>query len=647
MRVIGTAGHVDHGKSTLVEALTGINPDRLKEEQIREMTIDLGFAWLTLPDGEDVGIVDVPGHRDFIENMLAGVGGIDAALFVVAADEGVMPQTREHLSILNILQIQGGVVALTKTDLVDEEWLELVEEDLRIYLSSSVLSDAPIIRVSGKTHAGLPDLLEAIGDCLVQRPSRPDLHRPRLPVDRVFTISGFGTIVTGTLSDGCFSVGDDIEVLPDGMRARIRGLESHKRKSSTAVPGSRTAINIAGISVDEIHRGDVIAHPNSYRPTQRLDVSFQLLPEASQPLRHNTEVKFFIGSSEVVTRVRLLGERELLQGMEGYLQLEPKSPVVALRGDRYILRRPSPGETLGGGTILDPHPSGRHKRYSPSTLQRFSAIAEGSSKDVIIQTLISIGPSSMQDISDHTSINPDEVMSAVTDLQKSEEIIVVANRPPQTKFISKEIKKTVQPIKDTDILITSADWFNLHSTIIEIVDDFHRSYPLQRGVPREELKSRLIAARKLSAESFDIFLRKTLETGELAELGPIIFRPSHEIVFSDEQQRNIDDLLIRFHKNPYSPPSVKECQTHLGDDVFRALIDLGHFIVVSNDVVFLKEDFDRMVQEPIKLFAKTDKLTAAEVRDHFRTSRKYALAFLEYLDSIEITIREGDMRRLR
>jgi selenocysteine-specific elongation factor len=238
-------------------------------------------------------------------------------------------------------------------------------------------------------------------------------------------------------------------------------------------------------------------------------------------------------------------------------------------------------------------------------------------------------------------------MSAVTDLQKSEEIIVVANRPPQTKFISKEIKKTVQPIIDTDILITSADWFNLHSTIIEIVDDFHRSYPLQRGVPREELKSRLIAARKLSAESFDIFLRKTLETGELAELGPIIFRPSHEIVFSDEQQRNIDDLLIRFHKNPYSPPSVKECQTHLGDDVFRALIDLGQFIVVSNDVVFLKEDFDRMVQELIKLFAKTDKLTAAEVRDHFRTSRKYALAFLEYLDSIEITIREGDIRRLR
>ena len=253
MRVIGTAGHVDHGKSTLVEALTGTHPDRLKEEREREMTIDLGFAWLVLPTGEEIGIIDVPGHRDFIENMLAGVGGIDAALFVVAADEGVMPQTREHLAILDLLQIQGGVVALTKTDLVeDSDWLDLVEEDLHKALSGTILQEAPVVRVSAHRREGLEQLLQALGDCLAERPPRLDLGRPRLPVDRVFSVAGFGTVVTGTLSDGQLRVGDEVEILPHGTRGRVRGLQTHKRKEEIAVPGSRTAINISGIQLDQI-----------------------------------------------------------------------------------------------------------------------------------------------------------------------------------------------------------------------------------------------------------------------------------------------------------------------------------------------------------------------------------------------------------
>jgi selenocysteine-specific elongation factor len=318
MRVIGTAGHVDHGKSALVAALTGTHPDRLKEEQAREMTIELGFAWFTLPDGEEVGVVDVPGHRDFIENMLSGVGGIDAALFVIAADEGVMPQTREHLAILDILQIGAGIIVLTKTDLIDEpEWLDLVEIDVRMIVSGTVLEDAPLVRVSAKNGAGLQDLIKALEIVLAGHPPRPDLGRARLSVDRVFTLPGFGTVVTGTLADGSLRQGDEIEILPQRIRGRVRGLQSHKRKVDQAHPGSRTAVNISGVDVEDIRRGDVLTPPGVYTPTQRVDVHFRLLPDLGSPLKHAAEVKLFVGASEVLARVRLLKTDELIPGEEG------------------------------------------------------------------------------------------------------------------------------------------------------------------------------------------------------------------------------------------------------------------------------------------------------------------------------------------
>ncbi|MCJ7533556.1 MAG: selenocysteine-specific translation elongation factor, partial [Anaerolineales bacterium] len=371
MRVIGTAGHVDHGKSTLVEALTGINPDRLKEEREREMTIDLGFAWLTLPNGEEVGIVDVPGHRDFIENMLAGIGGIDAALFVVAADEGVMPQTQEHLAILDLLQIQGGVIALTKIDMVsDPDWLDLIEEDVRKAIKGTVLESVQLVRVSARQGIGLQELQKAITACLAARPPRPDLGRPRLPVDRVFTMPGFGTIVTGTLIDGHFSVGDEVEILPQGTHGRVRGLQSHKRKTEEALPGSRTAVNIAGVDMDKVARGNVVVHPGDYQPSRRLDVQFRLLANVSQPLRHNVQVKIFVGTAEVLARLRLLGQETLLPGQQGWIQLELTEPIIASRGDHYILRRPSPPETIGGGVVVDPHPKERHKRFAQAVLDQ-------------------------------------------------------------------------------------------------------------------------------------------------------------------------------------------------------------------------------------------------------------------------------------
>jgi selenocysteine-specific elongation factor len=388
MHVIGTAGHVDHGKSTLIAALTGTHPDRLKEEQEREMTIELGFAWLNLPNGEEVGIIDVPGHRDFIGNMLAGIGGIDAVLLVIAADEGVMPQTREHLAILDLLQIRTGIVVLTKIDVIDDPaWLDLIEGDIHSILTGTVLANAPLVRVSSRTKAGIKDLINLLSSVLENTPARPDLGRPRLPIDRVFSISGFGTVVTGTLQDGKLQTGEEIEIQPAGLTGRIRGLQGHNKKEGIALAGSRTAINISGLNVEEINRGDVVVHPGQYHPGRILDVNFRLLPDVNGPIRHGSEIKLFIGTSETIAKIRLLGVETLEPGQSGWLQLELRSPVIALRGDRFILRRPSPSETLGGGTVVDPQPKNRHKRFSLDeikkleTLQRIQSCAwTGTSK---------------------------------------------------------------------------------------------------------------------------------------------------------------------------------------------------------------------------------------------------------------------------
>src|SRR5688572_19015508 len=407
MRVIGTAGHVDHGKSTLIAALTGRHPDRLKEEQTREMTIELGFGWMTLPNGEEVGIVDVPGHRDFIENMLSGIGGIDAALLVIAADEGVMPQTREHLAILDLLQIPAGLIVLTKTDLAsDSAWIDLVEADIRAAVSGTVMNDATIVRVSAKTNTGLDSLVSNLQSLLQQKPARPDLNRPRLPIDRVFSMSGFGTVVTGTLLDGQLALGDEVEILPSGQRGRVRGLQTHKKKEERAVPGSRTAVNISGVDTESIRRGEVVVRPNQYQATRRVDARFRLLKDASTSLKHNSEVKFFVGASETMATVRLLGTDELYPGEEGWIQLELRDPVVAVRGDRYILRWPSPGETLGGGIIVDHQPKGRHKRFDENILRSLESLSQGTPAEVLLEAALALNIASIKDIVARSRLEP-------------------------------------------------------------------------------------------------------------------------------------------------------------------------------------------------------------------------------------------------
>jgi selenocysteine-specific elongation factor len=493
------------------------------------------------------------------------------------------------------------------------------------------LAKASVVRVSARTGEGIPDLLQALSECLSERPARPDLGRPRLPVDRVFTISGFGTVVTGTLSDGCLRVGEEIEVLPRGLRGRLRGLQTHKRKEEVAVPGSRTAANISGIGVEQVGRGDVVAHPGDYKPTRRLDVYFRHLPDASKPLTHNTEVKLFLGAAEVLARLRLLGKEDLLPGEEGWLQLELRSPVATLRGDRYILRRPSPGETLGGGIVVDPHPRGRHKRFSGQVLSGLEAVAKGSPVEILAQSLANKGAAPLREIVAHTSLETETAAEALEALIESGQLLFLEERPGRLSV-------------DSDVLVsTPGHWSKISERASNEVASYHRANPLRKGMPREELKSRL----RIPPRLFNAMLRKMDAESLLDEAGLLVLITGHQIQFSPHQERAIQALLDQFATSPFAPPSVKEAQVGVGEEVYNALLESGVLVAVSPDVVFRLEDFDRMLEEVRRLFETHGTLTAAQVRDHFNTSRRYVLAFLEHLDSAGITVRSGDIRRLK
>ena len=630
MRVIGTAGHVDHGKSTLIAALTGTHPDRLKEEQAREMTIELGFGWKNLPNGEEVGIVDVPGHRDFIENMLSGIGGIDAALLVIAADEGVMPQTKEHLLILDLLQIPAGLIVLTKTDLAsDSGWLDLLETDIRSAVSETVLKDAPIVRVSAKNKTGLKELLSAIEILLQDKPSRPDLNRPRLPIDRVFSMSGFGTVVTGTLSDGHLSIGDEVEILPSGQTGRIRGLQTHKKKEESAVPGSRTAVNISGVNTDLIQRGEVVVHPRQYSATRRIDARFRLLKEVSKPIKHNDEVKFFTGASETVATLRLLGTEELQEGEEGWIQLELRDPIVAVRGDRYILRRPSPSETIGGGAIVDHQPKGRHKRFDETVLKSLESLAQGSPADVLFEAALALNAASLKEMTARSRLELNPANEALNELIADGRLVA--------------LEEGELSASSNILAITLPYWNSLREKTIQLVDAYHKQYPLRRGIPREELKSKL----KLTPRVFNAAIGLLVSRAQLVDLRGSVAQTVHEIKFNGQDQARVNGLMRKFAENPFGPPSVKECQTEVGEEIFNALIEMNELFAVSPDVVFKKQDYELIVRKIREELEAKETITLAEVRDLLSTTRKYAQALLEHLDAINITMRDGDARKLR
>ena len=625
MFIIGTAGHVDHGKSTLIEAITGTHPDRLAEEREREMSIVLGFDSFQLPDGKGISVVDVPGHRDFIENMLSGIGSIDACLLVIAADEGVMPQTREHLDILDLLEVDKGLVALTKIDLIDDpDWLDLVEVEIRDLISTTALKHAPIVRVSAKTKSGIDDLLNTLSTVLEDQPERPDLGRPRLSVDRVFLMSGFGSIVTGTLLDGSLQVGDEIELLPEEKSGRIRGLQNHSQDMKKIGPGNRVAVNISGIENKEIKRGDTLTHPGDYQQTRRLDVSFKFLPGIDKPLKHDLETKLFLGADETRARVRLLGVEQLKPGENALLQLEVDDPVVAVRGDRYILRRPSPSETLGGGVVIDPYPPYRHKRFDKEIIDRLESISDGDPADVLIQALT------------RDRFAPWKEILEVSGLEEG------AAREIMDKLIEDGIALELGK-KSKKFLTLKSTWESTLSGLNSRIEDYHQKFPMKVGMALEELKSQ----SKLADNVFKVAIEGLITAGNVIQTGPNIKNLDFEIRLSAEQNKLTKGLLDQFAANPTQPPSVADCKDSIGEDLYNALIALNELKQLSNEVVFTPDAYQSMVEKLKKKITKDGPITVAQTRDMFGSSRKYMLAFLERLDAEGVTVREGDVRRLK
>lgn len=628
MHIVGTAGHVDHGKSTLISALTGTNPDRLKEEIAREMTIDLGFASMVLPGGEAIGIIDVPGHRDFVGNMLSGIGGIDAVLLVIAANEGVSNQTREHLAILDLLEISRGLIVLTKCDLVtDREWLELVELEAQELLEGTSLENAPVLCVSALTGEGLEQLKLELAEILAETSPKRDLNRPRLPVDRVFTLAGFGTVVTGTLLDGSFTLGDEVVCLPGGKSGRIRGLQNHNRKLQKVTPGYRTAINLNNLSTMDINRGDVIALPGTYLPTNRVDASIRLIKDAVVEVKHNMSLKVFAGASETLARVRLLGVETVAPGAEGFVQLELEEPLVAVRGDHYVLRLPSPAATIGGGVILDTQPVRRYRRFDEVTLTRLEQLRGGKRADLVMQAINQLNVTSFAALVARTSLPVVELENQLDELESAGEVIFLTRHANPTKTA----------------IISSQNWQAITTRILEILNEFHHTNPLKAGISREQVKSGVA----LNQEQFDLVLRMLSQQGALKERGSLVWAAAHSILLTPQQEALAAAFLEKFKDSPYSPPGVAEAEAEIGFDLLEGLIGTERLVRVSDAVLFLPSAIEAMKSWVRDAIQATGSVSLSQFRDHFQTSRKYAAAFLEYLDSIGYTLRKGDVRVLR
>jgi len=645
MSCIGTAGHVDHGKSTLVKVLTGIDPDRLAEEKERGMTIDLGFAWLTLPGGREVSIVDVPGHESFIKNMLAGVGGIDAALLVIAADEGVMPQTREHLAILDLLRVRRGVVALTKADLVDEEWLALVREEIAEHLKPTTLADAAIIPVSAYTKQGIPELLTELDCVLDLSQERQNIARPRLPIDRVFSMTGFGTVVTGTLLDGGFKVGQEVEILPRGLRTRIRTLQTHKRQVEHAQPGSRVAMNLANVPRSDLARGDVVVLPGQIRPTLLFDAHIDLLVDAPRPLAHNTRVDLYIESQEIPAKVRLLDVEELQPGKSAWVQLRLDHPAVLARRDRFILRIPSPSMTIGGGEVVDVSPR-YHKRFQPQIVSALERLSQGTPEELVLASLdrrtLRSTPAIQKASTKSAGAKQGLVGYALNDSAKQSNLAV---------DVTLQILETL--LSEGRVKQVGTSWFAQHiwellvEEAVRLVREQHQQYPLRSGLSKEEWRSRLTLTPKMAAEVFaQLQMEGVLEVVANTGSSGLVCLPGFTPRFTAIQQRQVEQVLRAFTENPYTPPGRSEGEELASAEIITALIEQGRLVKLSDGILFLQETYDQALTLLVDYLHEHTTLTVAEARDILGTTRKYILPLLEHMDTLHITRRAGDVRVL-
>jgi selenocysteine-specific elongation factor len=617
MYLIGTAGHVDHGKSVLVRALTGIDPDRLPEERVRGMTIDLGFAWLKLPSGREVSVVDVPGHERFIKNMLAGVGGVDMALLVVAADEGVMPQTREHLNILDLLRVGRGIAVITKSDLVDADWLELVKSDVSEVLRGTMLEKAPIMSVSAVTGQGIEGLKAAIDGILNTAPAKRNIGRPRLPIDRIFTMPGFGTVVTGTLIDGELKLADEVEIVPGELRSRVRGLQTHKEKIDCAQPGDRVAANLSGVGIEELKRGQVVTSSGWLHPTTALDVKLRLLATAARPLRHNAEVSFHSGAAESVARVRLLDKKELAPGETGWAQLKLAEPVAVVKGDLFIIR--STTDTLGGGEAIDPR-ARLHRRFNAATIGSLAAREKGAPEEAVLNMLDAKGPLDLKGLTIQSNLPPSEIRGLV-------ERLVAENR---VQVLGEKISNA--------LIFSTASWTCFAAKSVDLVKAYYAQFPLRIGMPKEALRTRL----KLTQSLFGYVLDRLFSAGVLIEDVLSVKLPGREVPLTHGQRETMERYLKSLEDNPYSPPGDLEPDA----EFLNLLIEQHRVVKVSDNVVFSAAAYNEMAGRISEHIRSHGKITLLEVKEMFGSSRKYTVSLLEYMDRQGITRRVGDDRVL-
>ena len=627
--IVGTAGHIDHGKSAVVRALTGIDPDRLKEEQLRGITIDLGFAHLDLGDVQ-VGFVDVPGHEKFVKNMLAGVGGIDFVLLVIAADESLMPQTREHFDICRLLGVSAGIVVINKIDMVDAEMIELVRDEVSESILGSFLESAEIIPVSAKTGEGMDKLKKAIHDLAIAVRPRPSNKLLRLPIDRAFSIRGFGTVVTGTLTSGEIQKEQEIELIPGGLTARVRGIQVHGNMTGRAVAGQRTAVNLQGIDLDQVERGMVVTVPRVFHSTQILDVHLNLLPSA-KPLKNLVKVRFHQGTLEVLARVALIGQDALAPGESTYAQLRLDSPVFCLHGDTFIIRQFSPTITIGGGMILHPNPS-KHKSTDKQMLEILQSLdrADLSGKIPIVLATDAKRAMDLNELNSLFGLPTADLTKICSDLAKSGKLVML--QAPSPILVLPQVVESLK--KDT----------------LSQVSNFHKENPLQRGISKEELRKRIYD--DLPLEVFRYCLDSLVEKRKIAFLEDAVSLHGREVQLSAEGQKIRERVEDFFQKAGYQPPTLSDLPDASGVDP-EEVRRICFWMIKEKILIKLADDliYHRIVIENIKKqirakFAPGSKFGVAEFKELFDITRKHAIPLLEYLDREKFTRRVGNDRIL-
>ncbi len=630
--ILGTAGHIDHGKTSLIKAITGTDTDRLKEEKKRGITIELGFASLDLPSGQHLGIVDVPGHEKFVKNMVAGATGIDMVAMVIAADEGVMPQTREHMEICTLLDIKHGMIVLSKIDMVDEEWLELVTDDIKGFVKDTFLEEAPVLPVSSTTGQGIPELLSALDKLAQDVPEHPPTSLFRLPVDRVFTMKGFGTVITGSLISGQMKVGDTIMVYPSGVTSKVRGIQVHNQSVDTAKSGMRTAINFQGLDRTAVDRGDVLAEPHTLKPSYMVDVRLNFLKSLEKKLKNRTQVRFHSGTNEIMGNLILLDREELMPGDSIVAQIRLDSPVVLVKDDRFVIRSYSPVRTIGGGLVLNPIPE-KHKRFKTDIIEGLKGLADHGPNEIIGFHVEQSGYKgvSFADLKLMTNLPEKQLSNAISELLSGNILI--------------------QTDKENRIFIHSSSFDKIKQETLDGLANYHKANPLKAGMPKEELKSKLPSS--LGTKLFNLLLVRLTKSDHMIQEEDLVRLSNHKVSLQVDQEDVKRKIIDIYTKSKLTPPYFKELSktldidSKIAKDVLNLLVEQGHIIKTKEELYFHSQAIKDLKNRLVDFLKQNNEITTPQFKEMTGVSRKYVIPLIEYFDAKNITIRVGDIRKLR